>query len=144
MASKPRVLLVDDDDLVLDLAADALDGEFSVTKAANPWDALEEIAKAPVPFEVICSDMDMPGMTGAMLLERVAIASPTTRNVLLTGSDEVSAKRSRHAFGVITKPFRASQLVTLVRLLAANDLVQARTLMDGWDDSRGGGSHPVD
>lgn len=134
-----RVLLVDDDALLLELASDSLAGEFEITTAKNPAEALAIIAAAVTPFDVICSDMHMPGMTGLELLAVVAERSPSTRSLLLTGTDEQAAKHSRHAVGVVTKPFRPSQLLELVRHLATNDLAAAKRAIEVWEDARGRG-----
>ena len=125
-----KVLVVDDDDLVLELANDALSGEFEVTVAATPAEALEAVEAND--FAVICSDFRMPGMDGVALLDRVAQRLPAMRAVLLTGSDVEAAKASRSAFAVLTKPFRPSELLGLVRALAAGDLTRAGEIADGW------------
>lgn len=125
-----KVLVVDDDDLVLELANDALSGEFEVTLASSPAEALA--AAETTDFAVICSDFRMPGMDGVAFLERVSPKLPGMRAVLLTGSDVESAKASRTAFAVLTKPFRPSELLGLVRALAAGDLARAGEIADRW------------
>ena len=132
-----RVLLVDDDDLLLELAVDSLAGEFETTAVRSPAEALEALASGA--FDVVCSDMNMPGMTGLELLALIAQRSPATRSVLLTGTDEDAARHSRHAVGVVTKPFRPSQFLELVRHLAENDIAAAQRAIDAWDERRGRG-----
>ena len=125
-----RVLVIDDDDLILELANDALSAKFEVTLAASPADALELADKTR--FSIICCDYSMPVMDGAALLERLALKQPSMKALLLTGSDHSAAKSSRVAFAVLTKPFRPSELLEIVEALAEDDLPRATELADRW------------
>lgn len=126
-----RVLVVDDDDLILELAQDALTG-FDVTVAGTPADALALVEQTP--FQIVCCDYSMPGMDGVALLDRLATKLPSMKSLLLTGSDVAAAKSSRVAFAVLTKPFRPSELLELVRALAEDDLPRATELADQWGE----------
>ena len=84
-----RVLFVDDEPRVLDGLRDML------RKQRRVWDmvfapgaeaALEEIARAP--FDVVVSDMRMPGMDGASFLGRVKELSPEAARIILSGHAE--------------------------------------------------------
>ena len=84
-----RVLFVDDEPRVLDGLRDML------RKQRRVWDmvfargaeaALEELARAP--FDVVVSDMRMPGMDGATFLGRVKELSPATARIVLSGHAE--------------------------------------------------------
>lgn len=130
----PKILVVDDDDLVLDLAYDALSAEFDVLIASSPSEALSLAAGQR--FAVICSDYSMPDMTGVALLEKLKAGDPEARSVLLTGSDREAAKTSRHAFAVLDKPFRPSQLRALVSALSTGDIARAREIADQWNVQR--------
>src|SRR5687768_14219654 len=135
MPSRVRVLVVDNDELILELAWDTLSAEFEVILASTPQDALRSAAMEP--FDVVCTDYDMPGMTGAQLLAELAQRMPAFRAVLLTGSDIAEARGCKHAAAIVTKPFRPTELIALVRALAKNDLAEAGVLADRWGQERG-------
>ena len=124
-----RVLVVDDDDLILELAQDALIG-CEVSVAQTPDEAL--LLADRTPFQIVCCDYQMPGMNGVALLEQLHQKLPNVKSLLLTGSDLAAAKSSRVAFVVLTKPFRPSELVEIVRALADDDLPRASELADRW------------
>ena len=86
--------------------------------------ALEVLEKAP--FDVIVSDMRMPGMDGADLLQEVAKRFPSSIRIILSGhSDEKMIMRSigqTHQF--LAKPLNGNELQeTLVRAFALRDLL---------------------
>lgn len=114
----------------LELASDSLSGEFDVTVASSPAEALE-IAERTA-FAIVCCDFAMPGMDGVKLLDRLAKTLPAMKAILLTGSDLAAAKSSQVALAVLTKPFRPSELLGIVRALAEDDLSRAIELADRW------------
>jgi len=89
-ASLPRVLCVDDDPDVLEGLELTLCRDFAVTTATSAAEALQRIAQE-ADFEVVLSDMRMPGMNGAALLAAVRAQSPDTVRLLLTGYAELDA-----------------------------------------------------
>ncbi|MBL8950110.1 MAG: response regulator [Myxococcaceae bacterium] len=97
VARTKRVLFVDDEPLILAALKSALRsmrGEWQMTFAEGPVCALEAMAEAP--FDVVVTDMRMPGMDGAELLRRVAAQWPKVGRVLLTGyADAAALERAR-------------------------------------------------
>lgn len=81
-----RVIFVDDEQRVLDGISRVLYSlkcDWDVQFVTSGAQALDVLAAEPV--EVIVSDMRMPGMTGAELLERVQAEWPSTLRIMLTG-----------------------------------------------------------
>jgi HD-like signal output (HDOD) protein len=108
-----RILFVDDDASVLDALRNLL------RKRRHEWDmvftvggvaALAELEKAP--FDVVVTDMRMPGIDGAELLKRVRDAFPSTARIVLSGHAErdavVRALPVTHQF--LNKPCDAATL----------------------------------
>lgn len=77
MNTRPRVLCVDDEQLVLDGLARTLRARFEVVTALGGEIALGILREQP-PFAVIVSDMRMPGMDGVSFLSE-AISGPRLR-----------------------------------------------------------------
>ncbi len=91
--SQRRLLFVDDEPDVLDGLRDALRRQrhrWDMTFLTSPYDAVDLVIEGD-PFDVVVSDMRMPGMDGAELLSRVQEAQPTAVRVVLSGHAEAEA-----------------------------------------------------
>jgi HD-like signal output (HDOD) protein len=111
--SKRRVLFVDDEISVLDGLQNILRkqrGLWDMSFALGGKAALAELAKAP--FDVIISDMKMPGMDGPTLLQTVQERYPSVARIVLSGqADRAAVLRSvpvTHQF--LSKPCDATVL----------------------------------
>lgn len=82
----PRLLFVDDNDMLLDASRRALrraHKTWEVQTLSNPFAAIELIAK--IPFDIVTSDLWMPGMNGVDFLTAVAGSQPGAVRILMTG-----------------------------------------------------------
>ncbi|MBL0713597.1 MAG: SpoIIE family protein phosphatase [Desulfosarcina sp.] len=86
---KARILLVDDDPMLLAGLKRQLRREFQVVTASGGPEALA-LVNANGPFSVVVSDFRMPGMNGIELLSRVKDLNPDTVRMMLTGSTDLS------------------------------------------------------
>jgi PAS domain S-box-containing protein len=120
-----RVLLVDDDEDVRAVTAESL-AEFgcAVTTAANGAAALE-LLRAGV-FDLLVSDLAMPGMDGGKLAHIVAAEWPVLPILLITGRADISSLRGLDHTSVLRKPFRAAELNERVDALLERGRVAAR------------------
>jgi CheY-like chemotaxis protein len=84
-----RILVVDDDPLLIKSLRDTLeaDGHVIVTASGGQAgiDALHEAMKRKEPFSVVITDLGMPHIDGRKVAEAVKTASPSTPVILLTG-----------------------------------------------------------
>lgn len=116
-----HILLVDDEPRVLDGLRRSLHdmrGVWSITYAASGAAALEALAERP--FDVVVSDMRMPGMDGAELLRRVARARPEAARIVLSGQmdEQVATRAAGVAHRFLAKPCEPEVLkATLARAL---------------------------
>src|ERR1035437_1809661 len=84
-----RLLFVDDEKLVLDglrRALHCLRGEWEMKFVDSPAAALQAMEEEP--FDAIISDMRMPLMDGAQLLERVQELHSDTIRIILSGQSK--------------------------------------------------------
>jgi serine phosphatase RsbU (regulator of sigma subunit) len=86
---KDKVLLVDDDAMVLAGLKRQLRNQFRIETALSGKEALKRIEEKG-PFAVIVSDYFMPGMNGIEFLCRVKETDPDTVRMMLTGSADMS------------------------------------------------------
>jgi DNA-binding NtrC family response regulator len=115
--SRPIVLIVDDDDQVLDIAAIVLASlGYQVIPATNGEAALE-IIKYYRAIDLLMTDIVMPGeIDGWELARRAKHIRPELRVVYTTGfADKALPDKSHPGYGpLLPKPWRADQLVSLV------------------------------
>ena len=84
MNERRKILVVDDEPLVLDLIRDMLESpECEVATVRSGAEALAELQLRP--YAVLLSDMKMPGMTGLELACRLIELRPDLPIVLYTG-----------------------------------------------------------
>ena len=78
-----RVLVIDDDRSMCDLLEDGLEqGGFLVVTRMSAMEALRTLAAEE--FDAVVTDLNMPGMSGTDLCERIAANRPTTLLVKVT------------------------------------------------------------
>jgi response regulator RpfG family c-di-GMP phosphodiesterase len=111
------VLCVDDEARVVEGLVLHLRKDYEVHTALSGADALKQL-KEMGGAAVIVSDMRMPGMDGATLLQHVMQVFPDTTRILLTGEPgrdaAVSAVNTAHIFRFLTKPCPPDQLKAAV------------------------------
>lgn len=83
------ILIVDDEKDNLDALKRMLRGQYEVSIAESPFEALKLIQNRL--FHVIVSDQRMPEMTGVEFLEKAQKLTPLSTRILLTGYTDVEA-----------------------------------------------------
>lgn len=117
-SAKKTVLCVDDEPAILSALKRTLRSpDIAVISATSGTQALELMAELPV--DLVISDMRMPGMDGAQLLEHIYRDWPDTVRVLLTGYSDTAAtiqavNRGR-IFRYLQKPLDERELVQSIR-----------------------------
>lgn len=127
--ARPRILIVDDDPVILRLLQInfRLEG-YDVDSASRGDEALRR-AREAVP-DVVVLDIMMPGVDGFDVLRQLK-EDPTSRDVpviLLSARVQDEDRRRGYALGVeeyVTKPFDPAHLVEMVRRVLAGRPAQA-------------------
>lgn len=123
----PNLLIVDDEALIRDTLAEFLTQEgFVVTCADSAEEALKYVHEQS--FDVALCDVQLPGIDGIELLERVSKISPQTFFLLITAYGTVdSAVQAfrRGASDYLMKPIILDEVLSKIRrLLSYRDLCQ--------------------
>jgi putative nucleotidyltransferase with HDIG domain len=109
-----RVLLVDDEPLVLEGLRRTVHTQFVADLAEGPEEGLAKLRRDG-PYPVVVSDMRMPGMDGAQFLAMVRTISPDSIRVMLTGHSDIEAAvravNEGQIFRFLTKPVTEKTLV---------------------------------
>lgn len=129
-----RLIFVDDEQNVLDGFRRMLHSqrqEWEMTFASSGSEALAAMAEEP--FDVVVTDMKMPGMSGAELLTAIQDLYPSTIRIVLSGfADLESSMRSvsvSHQF--LTKPCDKEALKSVIdRACQLDDLLQQPSIVE--------------
>ena len=138
--SKPAILCVDDEKIVLDSLKEQLRREFgrnydleTAESGEEALEILEELLEEGVEVPVIISDQIMPGMKGNELLKKVHAIMPQTLKILLTGQADAAAVgdalNEAKLYRYITKPWDQTDLVLTVTE-AARSYFQDKQLVE--------------
>ena len=101
------VLIVDDDDVIRETLLELLEGNYHCQEASTAEEALRKLEAQP--FDVVLTDISMPGLSGSELLQRARELYPDTPVIIMSGlSDQEQAYSliNRGAFDYLLKPFR--------------------------------------
>jgi HD-like signal output (HDOD) protein/FixJ family two-component response regulator len=114
---KKRILFVDDEPRILQGLKRMLHSkreEWEVEFAGDGLSALEVLEKGPI--DVIISDMRMPGMSGAQLLEEVKKRHPRVTRIILSGQSDLEwvMKSVTVAHQFLAKPCELENLVAAI------------------------------
>jgi DNA-binding NtrC family response regulator len=136
MTARLRVLVVDDKENMRRLVARILADAFEVEEAEDGARALALVATRP--YDVVVSDIRMPGADGFELLAAVKAREPATEVVLMTGyatvPDAVRAMKLG-AYDYLEKPFDPdAALAVVTRAAERKRLADAARLAAGPGD----------
>ena len=113
-----RVLVVEDERSMRDLLSLMLRKEgYTVEVAESGIQAVSRLAKDP-PYDLIVTDVSMPGMTGLELLRHARKTAPETSVILMTayGSKETAIEAlNEGAAYYVEKPFDLDEMKVVVR-----------------------------
>ena len=123
-----RILCVDDEpNIVASLRRLFRGSGYQVTTATSGAQAIAHLEQEPV--DLVFSDMRMPGMSGAQLLEQIRVRWPKTTRVLLTGyadiGSTIAAINSGEVYRYITKPWDDGEV-----LATAHQIFERHALED--------------
>jgi two-component system response regulator GlrR len=121
---KPKILLIDDDECLLRLMSIRLQGEgFDVTSVNNATHALRLTYNNP--FDVVLSDLRMPGMDGLSLFDEILEKHRDLPVILMTAHGTIKdavAATQRGVYSFLTKPVDHIELKrTLLKAVSANN-----------------------
>ena len=113
---REHILLVEDDDAVRALTRDILVRHgYQVTALAEPREAVQTALEIETPFDLIVTDVVMPGLTGPALVRRVQAQRPIT-GVYMSGyaaADVMQQINEDEIF--LPKPFTSEEILGAVR-----------------------------
>jgi DNA-binding NtrC family response regulator len=119
MIAHKRILVVDDEAMVLfifNATLQELGNGNEIVTAQNGHEALEAFRKQP--FDLVITDLSMPGMDGIQLTEAIKAAQPDTAVVWITayGCHNVTSDASRlGVVGCRDKPLEVQEILQMAK-----------------------------
>jgi signal transduction histidine kinase len=118
-----RVLFVDDEELLTRMGEAMLSRlGYRVTTCTDPQKALKTFLAEPAGFDVLVTDLSMPGLKGTDLAMRMRQVRPDLPVILTTGYSGQKEMERAQALGfhrVLEKPYSVEKISTLLGLALA-------------------------
>lgn len=112
-----KILIVDDETSMREFLSILLEREgYAPDTAENSAAAMKLLDKNE--YELVISDVNMPGLNGIGLLEKIKAFSPDTPVMMITAfsTSEQAVEAMKHgAYNYISKPFKVDEIKLLVR-----------------------------
>ena len=105
------LLLVDDDETLLEVLFELFSQEHKCNTAATAEEAFELVRSRE--YDLVITDISMPGMSGEALLGFIKVNSPGTPVIFISGSKDkelVRRLRVKGAAGFLPKPFDLAEI----------------------------------
>jgi response regulator RpfG family c-di-GMP phosphodiesterase len=125
---RSRILIVDDEAEITAILSDLFEGQYDCTTAGSAEEALGLLVGQE--FELVVSDITMPGMSGLDMIPHIKRGSPNTVVVMISGMQTMESAIDAlrlGAFDYLMKPFDLRQVEAVVkRALEHQDLIVAK------------------
>jgi two-component system sensor histidine kinase/response regulator len=128
METKSKILVIDDEDIVLDSCKQILaKGGFDIQTAKNGTLGLSLVEELHP--DLVFVDLKMPGISGFEVIETIQELDPTIVTIVITGFATISSAveaMQRGAFDFLPKPFTPDEL----RLIARRGLEKRKLVLE--------------
>ena len=125
-----EILVVDDDDIIRETLCELLSHDHACQAADTAEEALAKLESQA--FDVVLTDISMPGLSGFDLLNKLVQLYPGTPVIIISGlTDEEQAQSliGRGAFDYLLKPFRLEVVEDSVKRAVAHRYSSDTTLV---------------
>ena len=144
---KPKILLVDDEENILKQVRWALEADYDVFTTSAESEAMSIFEKESPPvvtLDLSLNPHDTTDLGGMRLLEQILFHEPSTRAIVITGTDDdknALAAVRLGAFDYYTKPIRLDELKVMIR--RALHIHQLQQRVQRVDQAERNGFHGV-
>ncbi|MFH1115163.1 MAG: PAS domain S-box protein [Pseudomonadota bacterium] len=118
-SGRERILLVDDEEFIVKMAKEMLERlGYEVVPCTGGMEAAALFRKAPEEFDLLISDLTMPGMSGMELAKELKNLRPGLPVILCTGFSETITEQAVTEAGIgalLMKPIRRSTIAGAIR-----------------------------
>ena len=128
MEAKPKILIIDDEDVVLDSCSQILKNSGSeILTASSGAIGMEVVAHAKP--DLVYVDLKMPGMSGFEVIKSIRELDPTVVTIVITGFATVSSAieaMKKGAYDFLPKPFTPEEF----RMITQRGLEKRRLTLE--------------
>jgi CheY-like chemotaxis protein len=114
-----RILFVDDEELLVEVGVEMLkDLGYNAIGSTRASQALETFISRPDGFDLVITDMTMPGMTGDQLAEQILRHRPDIPVIICTGFSKRISSELASSLGIralLMKPVTVQELSRTIR-----------------------------
>ena len=139
------ILIVDDDDVIRDTLKELLSQHYACQTAGTADEAFARLAEKP--YDLVLTDISMPGISGFELLGKVLDQYPKTPVIVVSGisdQEHVQGLIKLGAFDFLLKPFRLEVVEKSVRRALEYRLKLIEASEKSEDSPENGASKIVD
>lgn len=134
------ILIVDDDEIIRDTLNELLSEQYTCQTAGTADEAFARLSEKP--YDLVLTDIAMPGISGLDLLGRVLQQYPKTPVIVISGisdQEHVQGLLKLGAFDFLLKPFRLEVVEKSVKraLERRQKLLEASETKDQPDENSG-------
>ena len=125
---KPKIIIIDDEEVVLDSCTQILEGSDYIVRTAENGTLGLNLVKEFQP-DLVCIDLKMPGITGIEVLEKITESNPTIVSIVITGYATVNSAveaMKKGAYDFLPKPFTPDEF----RLITKRGLERRRLMLE--------------
>jgi len=116
--TKKHILVVDDEPLLVRLNKRRLENDgYSVSVTTTSLDALDLVTINSGKYDLLLTDLTMPGLSGRELIQKILLLVPTLPVIVLTGMSDPEIEQELYDLGVkaiLEKPLLDDELVKAV------------------------------
>jgi DNA-binding response OmpR family regulator len=118
-----HILIVDDEEMLVEMMRQVLEQlGYTVSTHTDSSASLDAFLSNPQRYDLLITDMTMPGMTGTDLAKAVKVARADLPVILCTGFNEQISQENAQSLGIqalIMKPVGMQQLAETIRTVLA-------------------------
>ena len=115
-----RLLVVEDNEVLAEMTCEILNAlDYQTRWVSSGTAALELLARETGSFDLVFSDVIMPGINGIEMAEEVRRRYPKLPVVLASGYSAVVDEEGTHGFELVSKPYTSDTLVRVFRNAAS-------------------------
>src|ERR1700761_7035210 len=137
MTVAAKILLIDDDPGIRENLQSVLAGEgYEVVSEKRGDDGLARAAREP--FNVVITDLKLPGLTGLELVRQLHAAQPRLPIILVTafGTTQTAIEATKFgAYDYLLKPFEIPSLLDLIRRAVDSNRLMSEQVLLGEPDA---------
>ena len=129
-----KILVADDEAMMRNLLLKILESEgYQVSVVSSANEALEKLKAEK--YDILMTDVKMPGMSGFDLLKQVKVKWPETAVIIMTGYGDAYSVKEALLLGAdeyLSKPFKSQEVFLIVeraywRLLSARNMQKQKS-----------------